>query len=115
MRLKLSPDGIGVESCETLISTGDFASRKLAAKNFGDAHRVPVVAFFYCKVLSASCCFSSLLSSWLPWIYSPFPFFMESCNGVLLQLIECIESTQSEVKRKMSELKSHIEAPKSPD
>jgi hypothetical protein len=42
-----------------------------------------------------------LLSFWLPWIYSPFPFFMESCNGLLLQLIDCIESTPNEVKRKM--------------
>jgi hypothetical protein len=24
------------------------------------------------QLLSASCCFSSLLSFWLPWIYSPF-------------------------------------------
>jgi len=24
----------------------------------------------------------------LPWIYSPFPFFMEFRNGVLLQLID---------------------------
>jgi len=37
----------------------------------------------------------------LPWIYSPFPFFMEFRNGILLQLFECIESTQNEVKRKM--------------
>jgi hypothetical protein len=40
------------------------------------------------QVLSASCWFSSLLSFWLPWIYSPFPFFMESRNGILLQLID---------------------------
>jgi len=31
-------------------------------------------------------------------IYSPFPFFMEFRNVVLLQLFECIESTQNEVK-----------------
>jgi hypothetical protein len=43
----------------------------------------------------------------------PFPFFMESCNGDLLQLIECIESTQNEVKRKMIGSRAHIEAPKS--
>ena len=55
------------------------------------------------QLLSAFCCFSSLLSFWLPWIYSPFPFFMEFRNGVLLQLVECIESTQNEVKRKMIE------------
>jgi hypothetical protein len=53
------------------------------------------------QLVSVSCCFSSLLFSWLPWIYSPFPFFMEFRNGVLLQLIECIESTKNEVKRKM--------------
>src|SRR3974390_1433653 len=63
--------------------------------------------------LSASCCFSSLLSSWLPWIYSPFPFFMESCNGLLLQLIECIESTRNEVKRKMIAESVRDSAPRS--
>ncbi len=40
---------------------------------------------------------------------------MEASNGVLLQLIECIESTQNEVKRKMIESGSDIEARKSPD
>jgi hypothetical protein len=65
-------------------------------------------------MLSASCWFSSLLSFWLPWIYSPFPFFMESCNGRLLQLIECIESTQNEVKKKMIESSAFNDAPKSP-
>ena len=59
---------------------------KAATKNFGDAHRVPfVVACCRCLVLL---CSSSLLSFWLPWIYSPFPFFMEFRNGVLLQLID---------------------------
>jgi len=62
-------------------------------------------------VLSVS---SSLLSSWLPWIYSPFPFFMEFRNDLLLQLIECIESTQNEVKRKMIETGACNVAPKSP-
>jgi hypothetical protein len=56
---------------------------------------------------------SSLLSFWLPWIYSPFPFFMEFCNGILLQLFECIESTQNEVKRKMIETGASNDAPKS--
>ena len=65
------------------------------------------------QVLNASCCFSSWLSFWLPWIYSPFPFFMESCNGRLLQLIECIESTQNEVKRKMIATGASNDAPKS--
>jgi hypothetical protein len=91
---------------------GTGRREKLALKNFGDAVRVPVVALQ--QVLSASCCFSSLLSFWLPWIYSPFPFFMEFCNGRLLQLIECIESTQNEVKRKMIELSVLQVAPKSP-
>src|SRR5205807_718061 len=40
------------------------------------------------QLVSAFCCFSSLLSFWLPCIYSPFPFFMEFRNGVLLQLID---------------------------
>jgi hypothetical protein len=38
---------------------------------------------------------------------------MEFCNGVLLQLIECIESTQNEVKRKMIETGARSVAPKS--
>ena len=67
------------------------------------------------QVLSAFCCFSSLLSFWLPWIYSPFPFFMEFRNAVLLQLVECIESTQNEVKRKMIEAWACNVAPKSPE
>src|ERR1700730_3493537 len=65
------------------------------------------------QLVSASCCFSSLLSFWLPWIYSPFPLFMELRNGLLLQLIECIESTQNEVKRKMIETSARTDAPKS--
>jgi hypothetical protein len=65
------------------------------------------------QVLSASL-LSSLLSFWLPWIYSPFPFFMEFRNGILLQLFECIESTQNEVKRKMIETGACNDAPKSP-
>ena len=65
------------------------------------------------QVLSAFCCFSSLLSFWLPWIYSPFPLFMESCNGLLSQLFDCIESTHSEVKRKMSVRATRNDAPKS--
>jgi hypothetical protein len=67
------------------------------------------------QVLSAFCCFSSLLSFWLPWIYSPFPLFMEFRNGNLLQLVECIESTQNEVKRKMIEAWACNAAPKSPE
>src|SRR6266403_978965 len=65
------------------------------------------------QLLSAFCCFSSLLSFWLPWIYSPFPLFMEFRNGLMLQLIECIESTQNEVKRKMIETRACNDAPKS--
>jgi hypothetical protein len=54
------------------------------------------------------------LSFWLPWIYSPFPFFMEFRNGVLLQLFECIESTQNEVKRKMIVSDARNDVPRSP-
>jgi hypothetical protein len=36
------------------------------------------------------------------------------CNALLLQLNECIESTQNEVKRKMSVSVAHRSAPKSP-
>ena len=38
---------------------------------------------------------------------------MEFRNGLLLQLIECIESTQNEVKRKMIETRACTDAPKS--
>jgi len=38
---------------------------------------------------------------------------MEFRNGLLLQLIECIESTQNEVKRKMIEADACNVAPKS--
>jgi hypothetical protein len=38
---------------------------------------------------------------------------MEFRNGLLLQLIECIESTQNEVKRKMIETDACTVAPKS--
>jgi hypothetical protein len=40
---------------------------------------------------------------------------MESCNGRLLQLIECIERTQNEVKKKMIESSTRHDARKSPD
>jgi hypothetical protein len=39
---------------------------------------------------------------------------MEFRNGLLLQLIECIESTQNEVKRKMIATDARNAAPKSP-
>jgi hypothetical protein len=38
---------------------------------------------------------------------------MEFCNGILLQLFECIESTQNEVKRKMIEADACNAVPKS--
>src|ERR1022692_2870675 len=72
-----------------------------------------MVALLQLQLLSAFWRFSSLLSFWLPWIYSPFPFCMEFRNGVLLQLIECIESTRNEVKRKMIETHARNSAPKS--
>jgi hypothetical protein len=96
--------------CLLAISHYEVGLKKL----WGRSSR-PRGCLFLLQFLSASCCFSSLLSFWLPWIYSPFPFFMDYRNGVLLQLIECIESTQNEVKRKMIISKSFIEAPKSPD
>jgi len=88
--------------------------REFGVKNFGDAHRVPFVAFLL-QLLNASCWFSFLLSSWLPWIYSPFSISHGSCNGALLQLIECIESTRNEVKEKMIESNAHRVARKSPE
>jgi hypothetical protein len=39
---------------------------------------------------------------------------MEFRNGNLLQLFECIESTQNEVKRKMIETDACNDVPKSP-
>ncbi len=39
---------------------------------------------------------------------------MEFRNGELLQLIECIESTQNEVKRKMIDAEVRDDAPRSP-
>jgi hypothetical protein len=39
---------------------------------------------------------------------------MEFRNGILLQLIECIESTQNEVKRKMIKADACNAVPKSP-
>jgi hypothetical protein len=88
---------------------GDFSR-----KNLGDALRVPRFVS-YCRALSVSSCRPFLLPSfWLPLIYSPFPFFMDSCNGHLLQLFECIESIKSDVKKKMTLREGEISAPKSP-
>jgi hypothetical protein len=92
--------------------TGGACWKQRAQKTLGTLLASPSLPLQ--QVLSASCCFSSSLSFWLPWIYSPFPFFMESCNGRLLQLIECIESTHNEVKKKMIESSARIDAPKSP-
>lgn len=91
---------------------GTLRGKESAPKTLGTLFASPSLPLQ--QVLSASCCFSSLLSFWLPWIYSPFPFFMESCNGRLLQLIECIESTQNEVKKKMIESSALRDARKSP-
>ena len=45
--------------------------------------------FTWLKAFSVSSLRPSLLSSWLPLIYSPFPFFMDlKCNDRLLQLID---------------------------
>jgi len=48
-------------------------------------------------------------------IYSPFSIFHGSCNGVLLQLIECIESMKNEVKKKMIASSAANAVPKSPE
>jgi hypothetical protein len=61
-----------------------------------------LVFLFLCSFLFG--CHGSIL---------PFPFFMEFRNDVLLQLVECIESSQNEVKRKMIERETRNAAPKS--
>ena len=84
----------------------------VAVKNFGDAHRVPfVVACFKCLVLFAAfllCflfgCHGSIL---------PFHSSWNFRNDDLLQLVEGIESTQNEVKRKMIETRAWNAVPKS--
>ena len=87
-------------------------STNSAAKNLGDAHRVPlVVACCVCLVLL---CFLLCFLFGCHGSILPFPFFMEFRNGVLLQLFECIESTQNEVKRKMIATGAGNDAPKSP-
>jgi hypothetical protein len=66
---------------------GAKGSEECSRKNFGDAHRVPMVALHCLTALSASC--SSLLSFWLPWIYSPFSIFHGIvCNDLQLQLVD---------------------------
>src|SRR5208282_6133527 len=76
------------------------AKRKSPKKNFGDAHRAPfVVACYRFLVLLAAlllCFLFSCHGSILP-----FHSSWNLANGNLLQLFECIESTQNEVKRKM--------------
>jgi len=42
-----------------------------------------------------------LLSFWLPWLPILPSIVHGSCNGLQLQLIECIESLKCEVKKKM--------------
>src|SRR5208282_764905 len=85
--------------------------RNDAVKNFGDAHRVPfvvaccrwLVLFLFCSFLFG--CHGSIL---------PFHSSWNFRNGVLLQLFECIESTQNEVKRKMMGTSARNDAPRSP-
>src|SRR5437016_12526886 len=71
---------------------GSGGLQTVRCKNLGDALRVP--SFASCSCFSVS--FSSWLSSWLPSIYSPFPFLMDS-NVLLSQLIQCIESLNCDV------------------
>ena len=62
-------------------------SAALAQKLRGRFSRPPVLLWL--KALSVSSLRPSLLSFWLPLIYSPFPFFMDlKCNDRLLQLID---------------------------
>jgi hypothetical protein len=68
---------------------------------------------FLLTAFSASSCRPFLLSFWLPWFYSPFHFFDGSCNDLLLQLVECIESIKSDVKKKMTLMKHATGVPKS--
>ncbi len=79
---KLEPQGRTRKSPNAKCSPGNRRHKKLWGRSSRPLCRCLL------QVLSASCCSSSLLSFWLPWIYSPFPFFMEFRNGVLLQLID---------------------------
>jgi hypothetical protein len=69
-------------------------------KNSGTLAGVPVCLSGWAISASSSCRPFSCHPSWLPWFYSPFPFFMDATN-VPLQLIECIESMKNDVKRKI--------------
>ena len=73
---------------------------KSCQKNLGDAYASPVLVL---ADTSLSASFSSLPFSWLPWFLFSLFHFSWSCysNGRLLQLIECIESLKSDVKKKM--------------
>ena len=51
--------------------------------------------------ISVSSCWPFSLSFWLPWLPILPSIVHGSCNGLLLQLSECIESLKSEVKQKM--------------
>jgi hypothetical protein len=72
----------------------------LLRKNLGDAYASPVLLL---TGTSLSASFSSLPFSWLPWFLFSLFHFSWTCysNGRLLQLIECIESLKSDVKKKM--------------
>jgi hypothetical protein len=60
-----------------------------------------LLLFFFAFFLVAMDLFSLFHSSW------------NVCNDLQLQLIECIESTQSEVKKKMIERSDRTDAPRS--
>ena len=81
-REKLEPQGTQRKPCRCEVWFWNRRRKKLWGRSSRPLCRCVL------QLLSAFCCFSSLLSFWLPWIYSPFPFFMEFRNGVLLQLID---------------------------
>jgi hypothetical protein len=78
--------GRSISRLENEKSKPEIEIRRGAKKLWGRSSRP--LCHCLLQLVSASCCFFSLLSFWLPCIYSPFPFFMEFSNGVLLQLID---------------------------
>ena len=84
-------EGLEGESCRR-------QANENLAKNLGMLSRP---SGFLTVVLVSAFSFSLQLSSWLPFDLFSLSIFHGLCNGELLQLIECIESIKTEVKKKI--------------